>query len=86
MPDGVHPTRHRMQPTHCEAVLNSTLAQPDSDQLPSSHNSMLFRCEPGYLPFNPPSPSRPTYIGGGDGLGGHRAMVSPATLRVVRSV
>lgn len=86
MPDGVYPACNGVQPTHPNAVLDRALAEPDIDELPSSHNPMLLRGKPRYLPFNPPSPSRPTYIGGGDGLGGHTRMVLPPTSRVVRGV
>jgi hypothetical protein len=75
-----------MQPAHGDSVLDGTCTQPDIHKLPPRRNPMLSRSEPRYLTLTPPSPSRPTYIGGGDELGGHRAMISPATLRVVRSV
>jgi hypothetical protein len=67
-------------------VLNSAHAQPDIHQLPPPHNAVLFFREPRHLRFNPPSPSRPTYIGGGDELGGHAATVPSVTSQVVRSV
>ena len=86
MADGIHPSCNRVKPAHRDAMLYRTLAQPEVHELPPSHNPMLFLREPRDLTVNPRSPSRPTYIGGGDVLGGHAATVPHLALRVVRSV